>query len=344
MELREFIAERRKKLGLSQGDLGSAMGYTDTAISKIESGMSSPPVSVLPLFANKLQISLNDLLLKREPTVPFAGKNPPYVPEVMGRNLRAIRLHLHLRQSEAAVKLGVSKRTIITYEKGNACPYLDVLESILPYCTDTPADFFYGTLYPEIQVSSGFRRRGPNPYFLFGLGLVVGGAVISSILYPVLRGGASSSGQGSYTGSFSAPTSSESASSTFGILESESSLSDFDYLKTQLAVIGEDGIALDAAMKPNSTLKITVFTGLFYSENMRSKTVFLFGWDKDSMPPSGTIMTETEPAPCHLITTVNAPLGSVFTVTIQAYLKSDPQNIITGVPLNITVNDNGSIA
>jgi transcriptional regulator with XRE-family HTH domain len=92
MELREYIALRRKSLGISQSEIASAMGYTDTAVSKIESGASTPPISILPSLANILQISLHDLLVMKEDPAPLKSPNPPYDWKTVSLNLRAIRL------------------------------------------------------------------------------------------------------------------------------------------------------------------------------------------------------------------------------------------------------------
>jgi transcriptional regulator with XRE-family HTH domain len=66
MELREYIAARRQELGLTQNEIAAALGYSGTAISKIESGDSLPPISILPALASRLHLTLNDLLLMKE--------------------------------------------------------------------------------------------------------------------------------------------------------------------------------------------------------------------------------------------------------------------------------------
>jgi DNA-binding XRE family transcriptional regulator len=76
MELRAYIAQRRKDLGLTQTDIAKALGYSETALSKIESGASLPPISILPSLADPLQLSLNDLLLMKKPERFVSGSAP----------------------------------------------------------------------------------------------------------------------------------------------------------------------------------------------------------------------------------------------------------------------------
>lgn len=160
MELREYIAKRRKLLGVSQSEMASFLGYTDTAVSKIESGASNPPISILPSLANELQLSLDDLLLMNPSPAPFKDANPAYDDQKVAANIRALRLSVHLRQKEAAEKIGVNKRTLATYEKGDACPNLATLNHLLALCPGKPSEFFYGTLFPEIQSSPSFKKEG----------------------------------------------------------------------------------------------------------------------------------------------------------------------------------------
>lgn len=329
MELREYIAKRRKELGISQSEMASAMGYTDTAVSKIESGASTPPMSILPSLANILKIDLNDLLTMKEHPSPFTSLNPPYDWKTVSLNLRALRLSCHLRQKEAALQIGVNKRTLVTYEKGDACPNFSVLMKILSFYPGKPVDFFYGVLYPEIQNSPSFRKRGPSPFFVFLIAFLVGGGLAVGVMAPFLGRSASSSNSAPYQ-----------LSSTSGDTSALTSIStSIPYLK-ELVVIGPDGVAFDAAMKPNSTLRIGVYTGVDYSEQMRKRTLFSFALESTD---GKDITLEADPNlyPCQIVKTGNVDIGTLFTVTLKASLLSDPSVVVEGVPLNIVVNDTG---
>ncbi|MBE6781090.1 MAG: helix-turn-helix transcriptional regulator [Ruminococcaceae bacterium] len=57
-----FIAKRRKELGLTQLDLANKLNITDRAISKWENGRGMPDISLIKPLCNELKITVNDLL------------------------------------------------------------------------------------------------------------------------------------------------------------------------------------------------------------------------------------------------------------------------------------------
>lgn len=57
-----FIAERRKELGYNQKDLAEKLNITDKAVSKWETGRSSPDVSMLIPLADTLGVSVTEIL------------------------------------------------------------------------------------------------------------------------------------------------------------------------------------------------------------------------------------------------------------------------------------------
>jgi len=62
IKLGQIIAENRKKLGLTQEELGRRLDVTDKAVSKWERGLNCPDISLLNRLAAELRISLLDLL------------------------------------------------------------------------------------------------------------------------------------------------------------------------------------------------------------------------------------------------------------------------------------------
>lgn len=58
----KFIAERRKKLHLTQRELAGRLGITDRAVSKWENGRCMPELSLLEPLAKELGVGINDLL------------------------------------------------------------------------------------------------------------------------------------------------------------------------------------------------------------------------------------------------------------------------------------------
>lgn len=57
-----FIAEKRKAQGLTQAQLAEALGITDRAVSKWETGKSLPDASIMLELCSLIKITVNDLL------------------------------------------------------------------------------------------------------------------------------------------------------------------------------------------------------------------------------------------------------------------------------------------
>lgn len=62
VKIGKFIAERRKRHGLTQAMLAERLGITDRAISKWETGKSLPDASLMLELCAILEISVNELL------------------------------------------------------------------------------------------------------------------------------------------------------------------------------------------------------------------------------------------------------------------------------------------
>ena len=62
IKIGRFIAERRKKAGLTQLQLAEKLGITDKAISKWERGLTMPDTSIMLDLCDIISISVNELL------------------------------------------------------------------------------------------------------------------------------------------------------------------------------------------------------------------------------------------------------------------------------------------
>ena len=71
----KLIAELRKKQGLTQQQLADELNLSNKTISKWESGNGSPDISNLPILAEALGISVDELL-KGELNKPEADTKP----------------------------------------------------------------------------------------------------------------------------------------------------------------------------------------------------------------------------------------------------------------------------
>jgi transcriptional regulator with XRE-family HTH domain len=61
MKIGKNIARLRKEKGLTQAELGEKLGVSNQAISKWESEVSSPDISLLPSIADVFECSIDDL-------------------------------------------------------------------------------------------------------------------------------------------------------------------------------------------------------------------------------------------------------------------------------------------
>ena len=75
IKIGKFIAECRKKQGLTQMQLGEKLGITDRAISKWENGRSLPDSSLMLELCHILNITVNDLLCGEVVTMENYNKN-----------------------------------------------------------------------------------------------------------------------------------------------------------------------------------------------------------------------------------------------------------------------------
>lgn len=67
MELKDRIAAVRRAAGLTQEQLGELLGVSRQAVSRWESGQTSPDVSTLAALCEKLRVSADYVLLGKEP-------------------------------------------------------------------------------------------------------------------------------------------------------------------------------------------------------------------------------------------------------------------------------------
>ena len=74
IKIGKFIAECRKKAGLTQMQLAEKLGITDRAVSKWETGKAMPDSSVMLELCDVLRISVNDLLCGEVITVENYNK------------------------------------------------------------------------------------------------------------------------------------------------------------------------------------------------------------------------------------------------------------------------------
>lgn len=66
-----MIAQLRKQQGMTQQELADKMGVTDKAVSKWERDLSCPDINSLPVLADTLGVSVDELMqIKKEADAP----------------------------------------------------------------------------------------------------------------------------------------------------------------------------------------------------------------------------------------------------------------------------------
>ena len=310
-------------------------------------------------MADKNHLPMNDLFSLKEGPELFMERNPSYDWRIVSTNLRAVRLAHHLKQREAAIKIGIDRRTLITYEKGDACPNWDVLYRIMPFYPGDLADFFYRTLYPEIQASPSFRKRGSLPFFVFFLGALFGAGVLGSVLLPFsLHSGAVSSSTSAPYHNWSWSGDSSSGSSSESSPPSSSSSLPISNL-TELVVIGPTGSRDEVPMLFPATGKTsTLQVGLYTNEGFLGvvRRTLQFKFSLDGFEPSGVTISgnnEWGSADSATITAYNDPANPMpstpypyFAVFVWARYTPSAENpnpaVMEGTPLNIAMTANGT--
>lgn len=162
-----YVMTRRKALGFKQSDLASALGYTSQAISKFESGESQIALEVLPKLANLLSLSLDDLLLENPNPAPLVQPNPDFSLATVKANLVALRANALLSQEQEALALGVSKRSIVSYEQGVSYPNFYCLSALLRHYQIKPSLFFYTSIPFSDKGRAFYEKRSKKAHLIW---------------------------------------------------------------------------------------------------------------------------------------------------------------------------------
>jgi transcriptional regulator with XRE-family HTH domain len=72
----DLISELRKQKNMTQKDLADLLNVTDKAVSKWERGISCPDIAAIPLLAQTLGITSEELLNIQRAEVPASAKKP----------------------------------------------------------------------------------------------------------------------------------------------------------------------------------------------------------------------------------------------------------------------------
>ena len=114
------IKENRKKLKLTQKELGEKIEKTKSSIQKYEKGLTQIPNDVLEKLADVFQMSVFELLSENR-QISIAD---------FKENLKKIRKAKNVTQNQLAFLIGKTRLTIARYENGEINPSLKIIKRI----------------------------------------------------------------------------------------------------------------------------------------------------------------------------------------------------------------------
>ena len=127
-----YISQARKNKKMTQAQLAALVAYTPQAISLIEQGKSILLVSTLYPLSAAIGCSPEDILSLSEISHPQLIVRS-FDPAIFAAKLKVHRKKRHITQSEAADPLGVTSRTLRSYEKGKAIPNIEFVQAFLDF-------------------------------------------------------------------------------------------------------------------------------------------------------------------------------------------------------------------
>ena len=142
MNIGEFLAYRRKQLGLSLSDVGSVIGYTPQAIYRYEKGIVKIDLSLVDSFCRVLDLSLESFF-KMDPKAISSYQNEKFI-----QNAFCTLLQSELEREpgivhKIAAELNVSTSRVEKWCNGISLPSVGdfiVLSNILGY---QPTDLYW---------------------------------------------------------------------------------------------------------------------------------------------------------------------------------------------------------
>lgn len=177
-QIGEYIAMRRKQLGLSQRALAEKIGYSAQALCKIEVQSRTFSSSLVPMLAKALDVTAEDLFLRNP--FPSAFLSKPFVlsNDFAGALLR-FREEQSLLQAEVAEAVGLTPRTYRKIEKGVLIPSFSFFDRLFEVYS-LPIDLFFPNAIDQPALVKKHRPWVPVVAILVpllaltGLGLGIG--------------------------------------------------------------------------------------------------------------------------------------------------------------------------
>jgi transcriptional regulator with XRE-family HTH domain len=354
--LGNYVAERRKTLGLRQSDLAYVLGYTTQAICSFEMGKSQPSALLLPDLANALSESLDDLVLLNSNPGILTVKNPRADPSLLTKNLTAIRNKDGLSLEQEAEILGVNRRTVLNYEKGLTTLSLSCLLNLLKHDNLKASEFFYHQISPVVPVP---RRKARRNYFFLPLASLAMACLVMGIASPLLVKAFNADGQknsddsslsigsddeaesshSSSSGSSSSRSSSNPSSSSSYSEPLSTSSADNGYLSPYIPGLKRMDVFDNLQHSSGDKIPVGSLTICFDSGGFNFENNPLYGCDFLLIgAPAGVTLAKTNDDVKRTLTvTAEAPHYSSFYIQIKAFAFAHQDEPCYGAPFKYVV-------
>ncbi len=174
MDENKFLSNQRKKVGLSQNDIGEQLGYTPQMVSFWESGKGFPNLSTWSKYASLLQIDLEGLIKHKEQKTNNNCDNAKFDSDKFKKNLKKIRISSNLTQIELSKRIKVNNKTVSSWENGLSFP---TLEQFVRLCDVFNVSF--DDLYFAIPLSSTTKSANKRKKTLLVTMIPIGSLLLS---------------------------------------------------------------------------------------------------------------------------------------------------------------------
>ena len=131
MNIGEKIKYFRQQRNISREVLSNLLKISIHTLSKYEQGQREPSYETLIKICEILNVSINDIL---EENISLNSKKDSEISIIIVINIKLYREKSNLSQEEFADKIGISRRALINYEKGERTPSIEILYKISIEC------------------------------------------------------------------------------------------------------------------------------------------------------------------------------------------------------------------
>ena len=124
----EYLYNQRKKVGLTQEELGRRLKVTNKAVSKWETGETFPDILLLKPLANELQITVDELLTQQKPEPEKVIIKPKRLPYFIMGGIIAVLLII---STILSINLFSNSKVIVTLENVNEYYQVNLYEKAI---------------------------------------------------------------------------------------------------------------------------------------------------------------------------------------------------------------------